>query len=194
MDSERSALMNRQNHRRAGRVAPGRKFGADFLQWLSEKCGGFSDMAELTRRADKDHKQSWSVYYGDVRVGHIGIRAGVPNNADQWSWSCGFNPGCDRGEQKHGTGKTFEDARAGFQAAWDILRPKKTEAHFELWRHERDMTAWKYRMWKEKCSMPSQTTTGTSQCFCGSEITLASIPKHVREAHRGIGDERGGGV
>jgi hypothetical protein len=102
-------------------------------------------------------------------------------------WSCGFQPGCDQGEQKHGIGKNFEEARLGFQAAWEKLLPKKTEAHFELWRQNRDQTAWKYRMWEEKCRMPSQTTDGRSQCFCGEWITQASIPKHVREAHRGIG-------
>jgi hypothetical protein len=36
---------------------------------------------KLTRRPDNDpHRKGWLVYYGDVRVGHIGIRAGVPND------------------------------------------------------------------------------------------------------------------
>lgn len=71
-------------------------------------------MPELTRRRHNDpQRQGWDVYYGDVRVGHIGERAGVPKIVDQWGWTCGFYPGCDPGEQQHGIGATFEDARAG---------------------------------------------------------------------------------
>ena len=148
-------------------------------------------MPELTRRpTDDPHREGWLIYFGDVRVGQIGMRAGVPVDRPQWGWSCGFYPGCDPGEQMHGTGETFEEAKAGFQAAWDRMRPTKTEAHFELWRYQRDFTAWKYRMWDEKCQMPTQRTKDRSRCFCGAEITNASVPKHVREAHRGIGDPR----
>jgi hypothetical protein len=48
-------------------------------------------MPALTRRRDPDARlESWQVYFGDVRVGMIGIRSGVPVHADQWQWSCGF--------------------------------------------------------------------------------------------------------
>src|SRR5439155_16930623 len=30
--------------------------------------------------------------FGDVQVGLIGPRAGVPSSAPQWGWSCGFFP------------------------------------------------------------------------------------------------------
>jgi hypothetical protein len=73
----------------------------------------------------------------------------VPVDVEQWGWSCGFHPGCDPGEQTHGIGKTFEEARAGFDEAWKQLAPKKTEAHFEMWRRSRDFHAWKERMWEE---------------------------------------------
>jgi hypothetical protein len=54
-------------------------------------------MTQLTRRPIKDpHQEGWFVYYGDVRVGHIGKLAGVPTHAQQWGWSCGFYPGCDQ--------------------------------------------------------------------------------------------------
>ena len=55
-------------------------------------------MTQLTRRRDKDRdREGWFVYFGDVRVGHIGLRAGVPTDAPQWGWmrACGFYPGCD---------------------------------------------------------------------------------------------------
>src|SRR5215470_4796052 len=49
------------------------------------------------RRSDDALRVTWFVYYGDVRVGTIGARAGVPFNVDQWGWSCGFYPGLDPG-------------------------------------------------------------------------------------------------
>jgi hypothetical protein len=65
-------------------------------------------MASLTRRrSDNDHSENWSVYYGDVRVGWIGQRAGVPVDVDQWGWSCGFYPGLHPG-QRDGSATTFE--------------------------------------------------------------------------------------
>lgn len=145
----------------------------------------------LTRRPDKDPSRSggFFVYYGDVRVGHIGKQAGVPNHADQWGWTCGFQPGCHAGEHSNGTAASFEEARDAFQRAWHRLLPKKTEAHFEMWRRHRDFTAWKYRMWKEGLQMPTQRTDSRAKCFCGAEITTASIERHVNEAHRGIGAE-----
>jgi hypothetical protein len=42
-------------------------------------------MSALTRRRNSDARQEvWHISYGDVRVGAIGIRAGVPVDADQW--------------------------------------------------------------------------------------------------------------
>ncbi|MDI1262664.1 MAG: hypothetical protein PS018_05340 [bacterium] len=147
-------------------------------------------MAELRRRPDRDPNQSggWFIYHGDVRVGHIGKRAGVPVDVDQWGWSCGFYPGCDPGEQTHGSAPTFEAAKDGFQSAWDRLLQKKTAAHFEIWRRWRDFTAWKYRMTAEKLPLPTQRTDGRARCFCGAEISTAAVDWHVNDAHRGIGD------
>jgi hypothetical protein len=48
-------------------------------------------MTTLTRRPDDN--EGWYVYFGDVRVGQIGRRSGVPNHADQWGWIIGFHPG-----------------------------------------------------------------------------------------------------
>ena len=46
-------------------------------------------MPALTRRREKDrHQESWRIYFGDVQVGWIGERAGVPKGVDQWGWSC----------------------------------------------------------------------------------------------------------
>ncbi len=67
------------------------------------------------------------------------------------------------------------------------MRPTRTEAHFEMWRRQRDFTAWKYRMRDEKLPLPTQSTSGQARCFCGVEITNTSIDSHIREAHRGLG-------
>jgi hypothetical protein len=38
----------------------------------------------LTRRRSKDaHAESWQIFYGDVQVGTIGKRSGVPVDVDQ---------------------------------------------------------------------------------------------------------------
>jgi len=145
-------------------------------------------LPHLHRKPDHDpHRPGWFVYYGDVRVGHIGPRAGVPNHAPQWGWTCGFYPGCDRSTS--GTAEDFEGARAGFERAWNALLPNLTEAHFELWRKSRDWHAWKDRMHAERLPLPTQRTSGQSRCFCGMSITTAGADRHVYEAHRGIGDK-----
>ncbi|MCP3410593.1 hypothetical protein [Bradyrhizobium sp. CCGB01] len=67
------------------------------------------------------------------------------------------------------------------------LKPKIAEADYDRWRDDRDWTAWKYRMWTEKLSLPTQTREDRSRCFCGIEITSVSIPSHICTAHRGTG-------
>ena len=148
-------------------------------------------MTTLTRRPFNDpHRHGWFVYFGDICVGHIGRRAGVPINSDQWVWSCGFHPGCDPGEQTHGTAKSCEEACDDFETAWKKLAQKKTEWHFELWRRSRDLHAWKRTMWDQDIEMPTQRTDGRSRCFCGAEVTTKSVTRHIQEAHRGIGDPK----
>jgi hypothetical protein len=40
-------------------------------------------MPQLTRRRDPDAiHETWRVYYGDIQVGTIGLRAGVPTTFD----------------------------------------------------------------------------------------------------------------
>jgi len=57
-------------------------------------------MPQLARRRDPEahHQETWHVYYGDVRVGTISERAGVPVDEDKWGWNCGFYPGTEPGE------------------------------------------------------------------------------------------------
>jgi len=147
-------------------------------------------MTALTRRrSDSSHQETWHIYFEDVRIGHIGMHAGVPLHQEQWGWSLGFYPGMEAGPRGGygGTTATFEDARAAFEARWKLVEPTITEADYEAWRRDRDGTAWKYRMWAEHCLMPTQTKDGRSRCFCGEAITTGGIDDHIRSAHRGIG-------
>src|SRR5689334_15161882 len=83
----------------------------------------------LTRRRDPEANfESWHIMFGDVRVGTIGLRSGVPVDVDQWAWSCGFYPVSHRGEREDGTAPDSLTARADFAAAWSRLLPKITEA------------------------------------------------------------------
>src|ERR1700755_821687 len=99
-------------------------------------------MPALTRRrSDNPHLEVWHVYFGGVRIGQIDERAGVPVDVDQWSWSCGFYPGCEPGEQRDGTAPDFFTARRAFEAAWREPSAKKTEADYQEWLDHRAMIA-----------------------------------------------------
>lgn len=143
-------------------------------------------MPLLTRRRSQDdpHCETWLIYFGDVRVGAIGQRAGVPNSVPQWAWSCGFYPGIDPGDHRSGVAETFDGARAGFQAAWDELAATCTEADYEAWRRQRDWTIWKDRTHDLALPLPTQRAEGVARCFCGEVVTTHSLDAHVRIAHR----------
>jgi hypothetical protein len=69
-------------------------------------------MPTLTRRrSDNPHLVTWRVYCGDVHIGTIGERAGVPVGVDQWQWSCGFYPGLHPGQHRYGTAELRGSAR-----------------------------------------------------------------------------------
>jgi hypothetical protein len=73
-------------------------------------------MPELTRRRYPERPDCWHVYYGDVHVGTIAVRTGIPHHEDPWGWICGFYPGSEPGEYLDGTAATFDQARADFEA------------------------------------------------------------------------------
>jgi hypothetical protein len=125
-------------------------------------------MPALTRRRSPDAREEcWHVYYGDIHIGAIAIRSGIPHDEDPWGWSCGFYPGNRPGEFTDGTATTFDQARADFEAAWLVFLSKRTEADFQAWRDARDWTARKYAMWKKGERMPSQRPSSLMTCPCG---------------------------
>jgi hypothetical protein len=93
-------------------------------------------------------------HYGDVHVGTIALRTGMPPGEDPWGWNCGFYPGSHPGECTDGTAATFKRARADFEKAWRVFLSNRTEADFEEWRNQRDWTARKYALWDAGKRLP----------------------------------------
>jgi hypothetical protein len=106
------------------------------------------------RRYPEAREECWHIYLGDVHVGTIAIRTGIPHDEYPWGWSCGFHPGSDPGEHEDGTAATFDQARADFEDAWRRFLPKRTEADFQEWRDARDWTARKYALWDAGKRLP----------------------------------------
>jgi hypothetical protein len=128
-------------------------------------------MPALTRRrSDNPHRETWSVYYGDVQVGTIGERAGVPVGVDQWGWSCGFYPGLHPGQHRTGTATTFDEARAGFEADWQALLPEIPEGAFEEYRHDRDQRAEMTAIRARGDKLPSEVFSSMMRCVCGERF------------------------
>ncbi|GIQ78448.1 hypothetical protein [Bradyrhizobium sp. RD5-C2] len=140
-------------------------------------------MNELTRRRDKESaREKWNIFYDDVCIGSIGLRAGVPNHADQWEWKCGFHPGCDR--LTGGPAETFEQARTAFEAEWQLLLPTLTEADFQAWRDQRDWTERKQAMWARGEKLPSQQPSSLMRCPCGVMFdSHRPAESHVHRQH-----------
>jgi hypothetical protein len=94
-------------------------------------------MPALTRKRVNDRPVTWHVHYAGVRVGVIVERSGAPPSSNQWQWCCGFYPGSDPGDDRHGTA-------ADFEAAWREYLSKRSEVDFEEWRQDAAWHAAKY--------------------------------------------------
>jgi hypothetical protein len=128
-------------------------------------------MPSLTRRrADNPHRETWHVYYGDVRVGSIGERAGVPVGVDQWQWSCGFYPGLHPGQHRYGIGATFDEARAGFEADWKRLLPQIPEGAFDEYLRDREARAEMNAIRARGEKLPSEVFSSMMHCVCGVQF------------------------
>jgi hypothetical protein len=141
-------------------------------------------MTALTRHRSLDAiQESWRICYGDVDVGWIGVRAGVPVHVDKRGWTCGFYPGVEPKGHRDGTARSFMAARRGFLAAWRALLPTLTEAAFDVWRKQRAWTAWKYRMHDEHPKLPTERPDLRSHCFCSAAIAHDGLLDHVYSCH-----------
>jgi hypothetical protein len=145
-------------------------------------------MPALTRRHNPERHDCWHVYYGDVRVGPIAKRVGIPPGEDPWAWSCGFYPGSDPGEHTSGAAETSDLAGEKFKAAWRVFLAKRTEVDFQAWRDQQAWTEQKYATWKRGERMPSQKPISLLTCPCGQvfdsqrlEETVVHVP-HITAA------------
>jgi hypothetical protein len=117
-------------------------------------------MPSLTRKRVNDRPVTWHVHYAGVRVGVIVERSGAPPSSDQWEWHCGFYPGSNPGDDRHGTAADFERARAAFETAWCDYLPKRGAADFEEWRDQEAWTAEKHRRFDRHERMPPDWRPG----------------------------------
>src|ERR1700712_140796 len=79
-------------------------------------------MPELTRRRSPDARaECGQIFYGEVLVGTIAKRVGIPRDQHLWGWSCGFYPGSHPGECTGGAAATLDQARADFEKAWAVF-------------------------------------------------------------------------
>jgi hypothetical protein len=96
-------------------------------------------------------------------------------------------PASHRGVRATRTAKSFDAARTTFEAAWQWLLPKLTEADFTEHRRHRAFKAWKHAMWDAGCKLPTQVADGRPTCFCGAAIGIAEVERHVLAAHMEAG-------
>ena len=129
-------------------------------------------------------------YYGDMHVGAISIRTGVPWDEDPCGWSCGFYFGSHPGECTNGAAPTFDQARADFETAWQVFLSNRSESDFRAWRDQRDWTERKYVMWERGERMPTQKPNSLMRCPCGETFdshllahTMIHVP-HITKAHQ----------
>jgi hypothetical protein len=123
--------------------------------------GIISPMPVLTRRRDQDRRdECWLIYFGDVHIGTIAIRSGIPRDTNPWGWRCGFYPGSGPGECTSGTAISFDQARADFEKAWQVFSARRTEPDYQAWHDQRDWTAEKYRRFDRGERMPSDWRAG----------------------------------
>ncbi|KGT79696.1 hypothetical protein JEY40_33690 [Bradyrhizobium japonicum] len=148
------------------------------------------------RRSDNPHEETWHIYSGDVRIGTIGVRAGVPVHADQWAWSIGFYPGMEPGTWRSGIAATFEVARQAFEAAWSELRLTIPDAAFAEWRQDRD---WRAEVAAKRArgeKLDSEIRSTLMRCVCGTTFDswrpAESYPhrQHSYAAQAAIGTSR----
>ncbi|MBR0882935.1 hypothetical protein JQ608_38640 [Bradyrhizobium liaoningense] len=125
-----------------------------------------NNTALTRRRSDNPHEESWHIYSGDVRIGTIGARAGVPVHADQWGWSIGFYPGMEPGTWRSGIAATFEAAREAFETAWSELQPNIPDN--AEWRHDRDWRAEVAAKRTRGEKLDSEIRNTLMRCACGT--------------------------
>jgi hypothetical protein len=150
-------------------------------------------MPELTRRRDPEAPdECWHVYHGDVRVGTIAKRVGIPFDEELWGWLCGFYPGCHPRERTDGTAATFNQARTEFEEAWQVFLSNRTEATSPNGAINGIGSRGNMPCGRRGEKLPSQRPNTMMRCPCGEtfdghrlEHTVIHVP-HISAAHRHV--------
>jgi hypothetical protein len=121
--------------------------------------------APTRRRSNDPHRESWSIFYGDVRIGTIGKRVGVPIEVDQWGWSLGFRPRTRTASIRLGC--NLRPARAVFEAEWAALRPQIPAGAFEEYRRDSQHRGEIRAILARGERLPSETPSSLMRCVCG---------------------------
>jgi hypothetical protein len=139
-------------------------------------------MPALTRRRDPDRQNCWRVFYGDVCVGTIGRRAGVPIDVDQWEWGCGFYPGTEPGEGSGGTGRRLKTLAPALKRPG---APSRRRGQKPTSRRGATSATGRHGSMRCKAAASTQLASGCAKCFCGIEIiTKASAITSTRFTRR----------
>jgi len=124
------------------------------------------------------------IFYGDVRLGTIAKRIGIPNDQPRWGWSCGFYPGSDPGDCTNGSAATFLRAISRLPGA-SVCQSDRGD--FQE-RDQQESTERKYTMRTQGERMPSQKPTSLIRCTCAQvfdthrlEETVIHVP-HITAA------------
>jgi hypothetical protein len=113
------------------------------------------------------------------RTGRLDRRAGWCEGCRPIGLALWVFPAIDRGRRADGTAATFEKARADFADAWSSYLPRCTDADFEGYRRQRAWRRWKYTMQETGHKLPTRVPELRSRCFCGADIDLTIMDRHV---------------
>lgn len=130
----------------------------------------------LTRRLIDKDRESWAIVHGDVRVGLISRRSGQPNGEPSWQWFCGFDPGCAPGQLTSGVADSFEEARAGFQRAWEHLQTVMPADAYERYREWQEHDKIRMQRIADKWTPP--VFDGWMLCVCGVRFNSWDPPQN----------------
>ena len=88
------------------------------------------------------------------------------------------------GQHRYGTGATFDEARAGFEANWNDLLPEIPEDAFEKYRRrEREWRAEMRAIQARGDKLPSEVCSTMMRCVCGVRFDSWKPPESYD--HRG---------
>jgi hypothetical protein len=112
-------------------------------------------MPELTRRGSPDAPdECWHVFYGDVRVGTIALRTGMPPGKVLGAGHAASIPAAIPANARTAPRPRSPRPAPTSRQRGGYFCQNRTEADFQAWRDQRDWTAEKYRRFDRGERMP----------------------------------------